>query len=1457
MKRAALLLIAILFFCISNAQINLNQGLIAYYPFNGNANDASGNNINGVVNAATLTSDRYGNANTAYYFNGSAYIQLPYSPLYNFAPADSFSISVWVLPDQGYSWPAQAVVVKSPFTSDFNLSNWNYGTYVLNYKAMAGFAYNAVVNGTTTFNSSSCWYNIIQTYKNGIWRLYVNGVLESSDLSQTKLILQDGPASKICFGKKGDANGDYYKGKMDEVRIYNRVLNLNEVAALSQSPCGILSCNNWLYTSADPQTVTVGDLDVTGNQLTVEAVYNRVSGIVVPGASFGKLVSKHTGPADVNYSLMPYTAEITTTNGYVNTPPACMPLYDKTYHVAMVYDGSSLKFYQNGHLMSSVPWSGTLVNNNLPTTIGNGAGGAGPLYEHYGFINEVRIWNVARTQAQIQAYMNGSLPNPSTQTGLLGYYTFDNLLNKQGNPAYNGTLNSGATINQTNPVCTFTPDSCTLIAPISNIINDYTPVLSRNPCNNSITVEDATAFNVGDTVLLMQMKGAIIDSTNTATFGAVTDYKNAGNYEYNYVKSKTGNIILLKNQLTRSYDIPDGKVQLIRVPYYSSAVVTSTLTCPNWDGSKGGVIAFNVETSLTLNSDIIATRKGFRGGNTYNIGPAVLSCQQNGFFADSSSQQNGRKGEGIATISSAKLDSRGPLANGGGGGNGHNAGGGGGSNPVTGGLGGYQLYECINSNYDNRGLGGTGLTYSNAANKVFMGGGGGSGHKDGLPTVTNSSAGGNGGGIIMINAASLTSNGHIIAAAGFRAPQCDLDGFNCLHDGMGGGGGGGSILLNIQNFVDAHKEDVKGGKGADLTLFSAAAGHVGPGGGGSGGVVWFSNNSIPANATITNNGGANGVINLDGNNPFGATSGNTGQTLLNLNMPVDQVLFVPNIDSVRIKDSIMNCNGFDFKGLAYINTSPISNWQWDFGDSGTGNGQHTTHAYSVAGTYTVKLVITDVNGCKDSITKNVISLPGLVADAGNDTAICSNTVVTVQLHGNGGGPYTWSPAAYLNNPNLQNPTATISATTKFYLNITSISGCNAVDSVTITINPVPLVKTLDDTPVCKRSVLVLTTLPGTGTYNWSPGIYVSDSTISSPIFTDTVSRTLIVTGTNAFGCSAKDTINIFVKPLPVVKTIEDSIICNASSITLLTTGNAVSYSWAPPVFLSNPNIASPVFTGSGSQTYYVTGTGANGCKNIDTLNITVSTPKVFQAPPNKSMCESNAVMLDGNNGTVGVSYLWSPASYLSSTSIINPMANPPATKQYTVLISDAVCKNDSSFNVLVTVSPKPIINAGKSNDIDCAHLTAQLSASGGISYIWTPATGLNDNTIPNPVATITNTQQYVVQVTNATGCSNKDSVTVYSNIALSLGRYMPNAFTPNGDGLNDCYGLTRWYFVRKLQFIIYDRWGEKVFSTNNPSACWNGYYKGKKAEPGAYVYYIKAETDCGTEEQKGTLMLVR
>ena len=199
----------------------------------------------------------------------------------------------------------------------------------------------------------------------------------------------------------------------------------------------------------------------------------------------------------------------------------------------------------------------------------------------------------------------------------------------------------------------------------SLIINDYTPVLSFDPCKNILNVENASEFNVGDTVLMIQMKGAIIDSTNTAAFGTIKNYRNAGNYEFNYVKSKIGNAIELLNIVERQYDIPLGKVQLVRVPYFQDYNATSVLTCLPWDGNKGGILVFNVQNALQLNANIDVSGRGFRGG--IPVQNANYTCNVTDFLT---SNKDGSiaaaKGEGIVETSTL-LFGRGKISNGGGG----------------------------------------------------------------------------------------------------------------------------------------------------------------------------------------------------------------------------------------------------------------------------------------------------------------------------------------------------------------------------------------------------------------------------------------------------------------------------------------------------------------------------------------------------------------------------------------------------------------------------------------------------------------------------------------------------------------------------------------------------------------------------------------------------------------------
>jgi gliding motility-associated-like protein len=997
--------------------------------------------------------------------------------------------------------------------------------------------------------------------------------------------------------------------------------------------------------------------------------------------------------------------------------------------------------------------------------------------------------------------------------------------------------------------------SVTTLCPTEIIINEYTPVLSLDPCKNILNVGNASAYNVGDTVLLIQMKGAIIDSTNTAAFGTITDYKSAGNYEYNYVKSKTGNQIELKNKILRTYEISNGKVQLIRVPYYQNYATTSTLTCLPWNGTIGGVLVFNVANTLTLNNDIDVSEKGFKGGRPENFNSNTANCNSDNFFYPLGNVLGAAKGEGIAEIGISKQSGKGRLANGGGGGNDHNAGGGGGSNSTLGGAGGKEYNGCTITGIGNGGISGQNL--NNNGNKIFLGGGGGSGHANNSGVNYFTAAGGNGGGIVIINSNILNANGFKIINNGANAAEC-IAGGNC-NDGAGGGGSGGSILLNINTYSSPTSINANGGRGASTGTSGTFI--TGPGGGGSGGMIWLKQNSTVTNAQANYIGGINGVNLTQSNNPWGATSGQAGQTIFNLNLPITTIPFKPNIDSVKINAANTTCSNYNFSGLGYTNTNPIATWQWYFGDGATATGQNTSHNYTTTNTFTVKLVITDINGCKDSITRN-ITTNSIVVDAGIDKTFCG-AQTGVSLTGTsasaGTSTYAWTsvPVTTITNASSLTPSANVNTTTTFYITVTSSLGCSGVDSIKVIINPIPIVQTLNDVAICKGTSLQLTTTLGLNTYQWSNGIYVSDSTIANPIFFDTVPRILIVTGSNGL-CSAKDTINISIKPLPFVKTIKDTLICSTQNISLTTTG-ASTYSWTPSTFLSNTGSSNPTYMGTGasntSTTYYVTGTAANGCIAKDTVVVNMNVPNSFIAPPNKSFCKKESIQLDGNNGNT-VTYNWQPPIDISNINIINPIVNPASSTVYTVNITDPVCTYSKTFTVIVTVNPLPTITISKSSDITCSNFSAKLNAAGASTYTWNTATTLSNINIPNPIANPTTNTTYTVTGIDANGCKNNNKISVF----VSLGKNvfdLPNTFTPNADTKNDCFGAINWGYAQEVYFIIYNRWGEKIFETNNINTCWNGEYKGKPAIEGNYVYYIRAKTACGDVVKKGNVLLIR
>ena len=743
------------------------------------------------------------------------------------------------------------------------------------------------------------------------------------------------------------------------------------------------------------------------------------------------------------------------------------------------------------------------------------------------------------------------------------------------------------------------------------VINKYAAVLSYSSCN-ALQVDSTNGFNVGDTVLMIQMKGAIVDSSNTVNFGSILNYNNCGNFEYNIISAINGNNIALKYIIVRSYDIPTGKVQLVKVPSYQNYTVNQVHTCMNWNGTKGGIFAINVVNALTLNDTITVNGAGFKGGksdqNPILRSNACVSVPADYCMAPDFDMAS-NKGEGIADVSLSKSFGIGKIANGGGSGFSQNAGGGGGSNGNAGGKGGSEYVGCNNNPSNNLkgGIGGFQLSYSNIANKIFLGGGGGSGHVNNI----NLSNGGDGGGICLITAGSIIGNNKFIQANGNDGLQCTMtSAFGSCHDGMSGGGGGGVVLLNTTSIIGNADIQAQGGKGANENGWSGYE-EVGPGGGGGGGVIWAKSVTFPPSVTSSVAGGSNGVVAYN-NESWGAQPGVNGQTLIGLMLPFPTVLFSSSDLQPHFIFSRLNCFTFNFTDQTTASTS-IASYNWDFGDGTNSSQQNPSHTFSGYGSYNVTLSVVASNGCTQSISQTILIPYIPFLHATGDTTICSN--ISIQLNATGAVSYHWSPATGLTNTSISNPVATVANSTTYIVTGLDTLGCTDIDSVQIIYQPYQnVVVTPKDPKICGLGSIQLN-VSGINNPIWSPATGLDNALSANPIASPMQTTTYFVAGTSNTGCDGKDTVTIIVYPNPDVKirTDHDTINCTDPFINLTVSG-ALSYAWSPSGLLTNSTSENTIAKVLESTEILVLGTDTNGCKGADSIYIYTTDNTVLFVP---------------------------------------------------------------------------------------------------------------------------------------------------------------------------------------------------------------------------------------------------
>ena len=540
-----------------------------------------------------------------------------------------------------------------------------------------------------------------------------------------------------------------------------------------------------------------------------------------------------------------------------------------------------------------------------------------------------------------------------------------------------------------------------------------------------------------------------------------------------------------------------------------------------------------------------------------------------------------------------------------------------------------------------------------------------------------------------------------------------------------------------------------------------------------------------------------------------------------------------------------------------------------------------TISVTSSGTYDVQV---QIGSCLDQDTITINFTPNPVVDLGADTALCDGTQLTLDASGSPSATYLWYD-------NTINPTNQVSTTGTYWVDVT-LNGCVSTDSINVVYNPIPLVDLGPDLTLCDGDVTILDPGNAGATFLWQDNTAGATYNVSLP-------GTYWV-DVDISGCIGSDTVEVFYNPLPIVDLGADTALCDGTPLTLDASGSpSATYLWYD-------NTVNPTNQVSTTGTYWVDVT-LNGCVSIDSINVVYNPIPVVDLGPDLTLCDGDVAILDPGNA--GATFLWQ-----DNTAGATYNVSLPGTYWVDVDISGCI----GSDTVEVFYNPLPIVDLGNDTSV-CAGEVVTLDATfAGATYLWqdnsinavynavlpgtysvtvtaggcsftdditiqhiqipqfslgadvvlcedinetllltTSETGTylwQDNSTGNSFF-VNQSGTYWLEVTNVCG-SASDTIRVTSeNCNCSV--YVPNAFSPNGDGINDEFVPIYDCTFKDYQLRIYDRWGQLIYSTTDPQDTWNGRYNGDLAPIDVYVYVVDYREDVINERIFGHVTLVR
>jgi gliding motility-associated-like protein len=574
-----------------------------------------------------------------------------------------------------------------------------------------------------------------------------------------------------------------------------------------------------------------------------------------------------------------------------------------------------------------------------------------------------------------------------------------------------------------------------------------------------------------------------------------------------------------------------------------------------------------------------------------------------------------------------------------------------------------------------------------------------------------------------------------------------------------------------------------------------------------------------------------------------------------------------NLIAAELSDD-NTCDGFTKTFKNNLPDPAGASLSWDFGVPGittdVSNIANPTYTYPDTGTYKVTLVLSLNGACTDSASAFIRVYPK-IDPSFTITGQCKNTAIQFadKTQTTYGIVDSWSwnfgdPSDPVAGSTLQNPTYTYTTAGNYpvTLTVTNSKGCESSITQTASINDKPDLAVTNDTLICSIDTLQLDAV-GAGTVSWTPNYNINNQNNASPLVSPDVPTKYYVTFTDPFGCKATDSVFVDVKQFVTIDAGKDTGVCAGDAIQFNTTSDALHYSWSPVAPLDNPLIKNPIATPGITTKFYVIG-NIGKCQSTDSVTIRVAPYPGGAGIPDTVICFGKSVQLNATGGSI---YVWKPSFFLNNSNIPDPVASPDRSIRYVVTISDTLGCPKPVFDTVLVQVQKITADAGPRDTSIVLNQPLQLNGTGGQFYLWTPSTGLNNPAIADPVANISDNIDYILTVSSPAGCFATDtiSVKVYKVVP---GIYVPNAFTPNGDGRNDVFRPVAIGMKQINYFKVFNRWGVMVYSSKQAlyeaAIGWDGNYKGRPQDPAIFVWIVEGVDYLDKKiVQKGTATLIR